>query len=134
MKKSYLKRSNKPLRKKRKHRTELELLTEKADRALQDYYRTLNLKCLVCGAKQQVMHHYHPKTGNWGLRYEPTNLIPICQKCHTSHHLSQETIVQDMIILKKGIGWLTDLNALRLKVKGQRPDKEELLRILRIYQ
>ncbi len=134
MKRTPLKRSKKPLRKKAKGRSELVKLIERADRALQDFYRSLNLECEVCGAKQEVMHHFIPKSSSFGLRYKPQNLIKLCQKCHARHHLSPDTFVQDTIIIKRGIAWLKALEILRLETKGQRPEKEELERIVRIYE
>jgi len=134
MKKTYLKRSKKPLRKHRKNKSEIEKLEERADRAIQDFFRSLQLECEVCGRKQEVMHHFIPKSASKGLRWRVENLVKLCNSCHAAHHLSPDVRVSDTIILRRGQEWLKNLEKLRLETKGWKPDKEYLERIIRVYE
>lgn len=58
----------------------------KADKAMQEYYRKQKLKCAGCGQPAQLMHHYFPKSIAASLRYDEDNLVPACSKCHYRHH------------------------------------------------
>lgn len=61
-------------------------LKKKCDKALQDYYRALKLKCEACGKVATVMHHHCPVSRSNFLRYDGKNLVPLCQGCHMRHH------------------------------------------------
>jgi len=89
-------------------------LRTKADRLLQAKYTPSGTKCLVCGALANCCHHFIPKSQSNFLRYHPDNLIPICSKCHTRHHLSGDPAIVATIISIKGLKWWDKLQKLRL--------------------
>jgi 5-methylcytosine-specific restriction endonuclease McrA len=70
-------------------------LRKLADRLLQEKY-TQGL-CLVCGAPASCVHHYVPKSQSNNLRYDPSNLIPICRGCHFSLHTKGDPHIQNTI-------------------------------------
>lgn len=98
-----MKRS-KPIR--RKSKSELRKWTLKADKALQDHYRTLHLKCESCGRPANIVHHVIEKHLSTALRYENSNLVPLCFSCHTSHHLGGDMRIMARVIEKRGVEWL----------------------------
>ena len=108
----------KKTRLRRKSLSEKRRLIDKADRLLQDYYRTLKLDCLVCGARSDIVHHFVEKSQSAGLRYEPLNLVPLCRSCHARHHLAGDPEIVGTIIKKKGQAWYNKLIKLRIKTKG----------------
>jgi len=65
-------------------------LWNKAGKAMQDYYRTLDGYCFgkskSCTGRATVMHHHI----RWGqskiLRLDAEKLIPLCKECHCSYH------------------------------------------------
>ena len=88
----------------RKRKSPLTLAKEKADKALQEWGRRTFKKCEVCGGKYSCLHHYFPKSTSTALRYNPSNLIPICQGCHFSHH-NGNPIPHNVINEKRGEEW-----------------------------
>ena len=108
----------KKTRLKRKSSSDIRKLIDKADRLLQDYYRTLALDCLVCGNRSDIVHHFVEKSQSAGLRYEPLNLCPLCRSCHARHHLAGDPEIVGTIIKKKGQAWYNKLIKLRLSTKG----------------
>jgi len=116
-----------------RRRSKSKYLIDKADKALQDYYRALHLKCEVCGARAEVMHHFIEKSKSNYLRYVDINLIPLCRRCHFRHHTCGDTTIHAKIILKRGQEWLQEL--LRLaRVKRQHWSKKELEDIYLFYK
>jgi len=66
-------------------------------------------KCVVCGETGKLdIHHIHPKF--FGGTHEPQNLISLCRKCHTDHHidlqikLGSTAMIKIASFLKKLIG------------------------------
>ncbi len=61
---------------------------DKADRALQDWYRREcpDKKCEICGAPFQLLHHHILKSKSNHLRFNEKNLIFICSSCHFKLH------------------------------------------------
>ena len=90
-------------------------LIDKADRALQDYYRTLGLLCEICGKPQEVMHHFIPKSQSAVLRYDERNLIPICKGCHFRHHLTGDATIHGTVQSKRGEAWFRNIMELKRK-------------------
>lgn len=93
-------------------------LIRKADRALQDYYRTLALNCEVCGGLSDIVHHIVEKSQCLGLRYEPLNLVPLCNSCHAKHHLAGDPNILGTVIKKRGQKWFDNLMKLKVDRKG----------------
>ena len=83
----------------------IKTLRSKADRLLQLKYVPLNPVCLVCGQPTSAMHHVIYKSQSANLRYNPSNLVPLCSRCHCKHHLSGDPVIIATIINKKGQEW-----------------------------
>jgi 5-methylcytosine-specific restriction endonuclease McrA len=91
-------------------------LRRTADRLLQVKYTSLDPRCVVCGSVMSCcQHHFVPKSQSNFLRYEPLNLVTLCSKCHTRHHLSGDPAVVATIIKVRGIEWFDKLQLLRKK-------------------
>jgi hypothetical protein len=88
------------------------------DTALQSYIKRHNSKCLVCGMKCQVGHHYVLTKNSAFLRYYLPNIIPLCFSCHYLLHRRQDVTIIVGIFIKMGIDWFNDLmNKKKLPVK-----------------
>lgn len=94
-------------------RKEIVRLRDKADRLLQLRYVKLNPICYVCGKPTQVMHHYVYKSHSNNLRYDPDNLISLCNSCHFKHHWVGDSRIVATILRKKGFEWERNLNIKR---------------------
>ena len=77
---------------KRKKLPSIQKLTHKLDKAIQDYYRRNIMGCESCGKRAEVMHHHHPKSRSNYLRFDPDNLIYLCNSCHFKLHKGDPTI------------------------------------------
>ena len=109
---------------KKRRKSELNKWEDKADRALQDHWREKKLSCECCGSPAEIVHHYIEKHLSIGLRFEELNLIPLCQRCHTKHHLAGDMDIMDKVILKRGTKWLKKLHDLRLERKEMKKSVE----------
>jgi 5-methylcytosine-specific restriction endonuclease McrA len=105
-----------PLNKKGKSPTAK--LQKECDRLLQQCNKLLHNKCEVCGKDNEVGHHFVEKSRSSRLRYELTNIIPLCNSCHYKIHnrngnmiMTSHDIVED-IINKRGKKWLEELNTM----------------------
>lgn len=78
--------------------------------------RAENPKCLICGNKCQVMHHFIPKSVSARLRYEWDNLIPLCNPCHMRLHQSGDPHYEVTIIEKKGQEWYQKLRMMKREI------------------
>jgi hypothetical protein len=110
----------KPRQRLRKHSLQpLPKLKKKADRMLQDFYREFYryIPCESCGRPFEIMHHFIEKSLSAGLRFEGTNLVFLCQSCHTRHHRGGDPAVVAAILSKRGMEWFDKLNALRIERK-----------------
>lgn len=96
-------------------RTQLRRLMDKADRALQDWYRFTykNKCCEVCLNQFNIMHHFVEKSQSARLRYEPLNLVFLCNSCHAKHHLAGDPSVVSTVLLKRKKKWYDKLMSLR---------------------
>ena len=92
----------------------------KADREIQELGRKIYKKCLVCGGEYSCLHHFIYKSQSTGLRYYWDNLIPICNKCHSSLHRGQNDMIVGLIIKKKGMYWFDKLIKEKEKRKGKK--------------
>lgn len=45
--------------------------------------------CFICGAPAQVADHIQPHRGNLDLFYDPDNLQPLCNRCHSRKTLEE---------------------------------------------
>jgi hypothetical protein len=102
---------------KRKSPNQFKILTDKADRALQDWYRAnYDEMCEGCGKnKFQLMHHFIEKHSSAFLRFNKLNLIFLCISCHFKHHRLADSRIHANIILKRGNRWLKSLMTKSIK-------------------
>ena len=110
MKKSILKRNLKrkfkPIKPIRKHsKNPYRIAQNKADKALQDFYQVLGLKCEVCGEPANLVHHFIEKSQSTNLRFCGKNLVPLCTSCHCKHHLRGDPAIHATILFKRGKKW-----------------------------
>lgn len=71
--------------------------------------------CLLCGSRTQVAHHFIHKSKSSRLRYEITNLIPLCGSCHLRLHCN-EGFESARIIEKKGLEWFKKLEKMKNEI------------------
>jgi len=57
-----------------------------ASTAMQEYYRSLGRKCMICSRPQTVMHHWQAWGRSTHLRFNEKNLVPLCKECHCKFH------------------------------------------------
>jgi len=100
----------------------LKRLRNKADRLFQMVGRMNYDKCLVCGGEYSCLHHYYPKSTSTPLRYDFHNTIPLCVKCHFSHHNGNPEI-HNKVNMIMGLEWVEELEWRKhnLKIK---PDQQ----------
>ena len=118
--------------KKLRYRSKSKYFVYKADKAMQDCYRALHLKCEVCGLPANLMHHFIEKSKSNNLRFEEENLIPLCRMCHFKHHNMGDSIIKTTIIKKRGLEWLDRITKKAREVKQF--TKAELDQIAKIYK
>jgi 5-methylcytosine-specific restriction endonuclease McrA len=114
----------------RKHsKNVLPKLKERADRALQDYFRRHKTKCEMCGGRYEVAHHFiHKKLSNY-LRYDENNLIFVCQSCHSKFHSFPEPTYPIRVQQMRGQEWLNYIESHRhLEKKFTRSELEEIIK------
>jgi len=87
-------------------------LRRKADRLVLEFY-TQGL-CQACGkVPAQTCHHFVPKSQSNNLRYDPKNLVPICNACHFAHHTKGDPEIHRAIERLRGSDWADDLQKRR---------------------
>lgn len=89
----------------RKSKSTIPKLRRKCDALLQQEGRRRFKKCEVCDKLMNCLHHFYPKSMSSKLRYEWTNLIPICNSCHFRHHSTGDPSIHATIISKRGQEW-----------------------------
>jgi hypothetical protein len=94
-------------------KSELTILHNTADDLFQDVIRKTHKKCLHCGGKCELGHHFIPKSKSAVLRYEMDNIIPLCKKCHFIHHFAEEPSIVIKAFKERGELWYKDLMLLR---------------------
>lgn len=93
-------------------------LQHEADKLLQRYIVLSYPKCEICGQPTFCGHHFIEKSKSNRLRYEISNLIPVCLSCHCKIHnrfsysLGAYDII-DLIIKGRGKKWFDKLQKLR---------------------
>ena len=118
-----------------RRRSKSKLLIDKADRALQDFYRRIYPKrrCESCGGLFGLIHHFIEKSKSNYLRFHKKNLIFICKKCHSLHHCFGDSKIHAKIILKRGQKWLREIIKLN-KIKKQSYNVKELEELIKKYE
>jgi len=101
--------------KKKKKKDKRTQLKRDLDKLVQEIYVRKYPYCLVCGGKTSEMHHFISRGGSLFLRYDERNLIPLCARCHCSHHCGNVTI-RATILKKKGQKWLESIYRDRRKL------------------
>jgi hypothetical protein len=75
------------LKKEKKPKKTLTSLYKKASKAMQDHYRSIPVICYGCDSNLSSVLHHH---SHWGqsvaLRFEKSNLVPLCTSCHFAFH------------------------------------------------
>ena len=107
-------------------------LKAKADRALQDYFRSILKVCEMCGGPYQVAHHFIFKSQSNYLRYEEKNLIWVCQKCHYKFHNSYAQSMVAQLIKQRGQEWSDWIEARKRLLKSDK--RQELEEIIEKYK
>lgn len=92
-----------------KRKTSLQTAKEKAVRLAMDLYVRAHPKCELCGKKASTAHHVIRQSRSNYLRTEPRNLVSICRSCHYKLHLGSEPIYMGMLIEKRGLAWIKQL-------------------------
>ena len=111
----------------------------RCDDLLQDIHKFMFEKCLVCGKKNQVGHHYITKALSSFLRYDFRNLIPLCFSCHFKHHIQSDPYINQTINRVMGQEWVEWIESVRRTpiktgIKYYQEIHEKLSRILEDYQ
>jgi 5-methylcytosine-specific restriction endonuclease McrA len=105
-------------------------LRNKCDKHLSPLIVKLYPKCLLCGKPSQVAHHFVHKSKSNFLRYEFTNLIPLCHSCHFALH-NNESLYAGRIINIKGLIWFNNLEVMkRASIRVNRQRYERVLEFL----
>ena len=117
-----------------RRRSKSKATLDKADRALQDYYRAryTGARCEVCGKPFETMHHHLLKSQSNAGRFERINLIFICHKCHSKISFGDLTGVA-RYSSKRGLKWVEKIETLK-KVRKQYYTKKELEAIIKKYE
>lgn len=107
---------------------------DKADRALQDWYRFTypEKKCESCGKPFEVMHHHNEKSKSNAGRFLEDNLIFLCHKCHASIHFQNHNVVA-IYSTKRGEAWVQRMVELK-RVMRASYSKKELEEIIEKYK
>ena len=116
-------------------RSKTKLWLDKADRALQDWYRKIfagNL-CEGCGIRKfYCMHHHLPKSRSNAGRYFHDNLIFICKFCHDEISFNGGAQIIAKYSTKRGEIWVEEMDKLK-KVRRSPFGKKELEAIIKKY-
>lgn len=104
---------------------------KKSDKKLQEIGRIMfeEQGCLICGGEYSCLHHYVCKAHSTALRYDWDNLIPICAKCHQSHHTGKNSTIHAQIDLIKGEEWLETILSKKRNGIGIKANKDWYERI-----
>jgi len=78
------------------------------DKLLTPLIKKMFPRCLLCGKDTEVAHHHVHKSKSTRLRYEPDNLIPLCNSCHLALHMN-ESYHASRIVEKRGLEWFREL-------------------------
>lgn len=93
----------------------LSTIRNKCDATLSPIIRKLYPHCLLCGRGTEVAHHHIHKSKSTRLRYELSNLIPLCNSCHYKLH-QNESYWASKVIEVKGIKWFQEIDKLKNEI------------------
>jgi len=65
-------------------------------------------KCVLCGKKAVLSHHFYPKQAHRELRFNIDNGAPLCKSCHFKLHKKDPTLSNE-IVDKRGLKWYRKL-------------------------
>lgn len=111
-------------------------LGDRADRALQDWYRAKNefRPCEACNRKFELCHHFIEKSQSASLRFDEDNLIFLCSGCHFRHHGTGDQTIMAKVILGRGQAWLKRIMKRKFTEKRGAYSKSELEAIIKKYE
>lgn len=117
-------------------KSETKKLEKEADRILQTKIVAENPECEICHHPTECGHHFIEKSKSNRLRYEMTNIIPVCSSCHTKIHnrfsysLGAYDII-DFIIKKRGQKWRDRLEVIRREAVHTTPQwyEEQIVKL-----
>jgi len=69
--------------------------------------------CEACGANCDVGHHYYTKGSSNNLRWNMANIIPLCGKCHFSHHQKADPRIHNAVLKVRGQVWHDEMTRLQ---------------------
>lgn len=93
-------------------KTPIQKARDKADKLITPWILKKNKRCLLCGGVSQVAHHHIHKSQSTRLRYEESNLIPLCTACHCKLH-HNESYWASKIVEIKGIKWFQMIDKMK---------------------
>ena len=108
-------------------RSKLQIAKSRTDKLCTPVAKTLHPNCEVCGQPTTVGHHWIEKSRSNNLRYNPDNLIGLCQSCHYKIHNRNGTMIMtshdivDDIIKVRGKDWKE-----RMDIEGRKIIKADL--------
>ena len=117
-----------------RHRSKSKATLDKADKALQNWFRRIypDKKCEVCFQPFQVMHHHLEKSKSNAGRFNHDNLVFLCHRCHSKIIFGNHNVVATYS-LQRGAEWLAKMKSLA-KVQKQYYTKRELENIIEKYE
>lgn len=104
-----LKEKDKP---KKERKLKVSTIKNKCDGLLTPIIKQIFPRCLLCNNPTQVAHHHVHKSKSTRLRYELSNLINLCHKCHLALH-HNESYYASRIVKIKGLAWFEDLEKMK---------------------
>lgn len=94
---------------KKKKTKSIKTLRNKADKLLQQWGRKEYSGCFVCNSPEFCLHHVITKSSSAALRYDPANLLPLCNKHHCLIH-KQPALITAQITVRLGKKWVDYLS------------------------
>ena len=137
MKRTPLKRSTKPIKK--KSPAKIPTLRRKAEKLWQQAFKALHPDetCMLCNKKYyEVVHHFISQSSSANLKFDFTNGIPLCTDCHCRLHLGETGCESTRIAKQKsGTWWDYIEEAKRTKITMRKSDfLETIERLERIIK
>lgn len=92
-------------------------MRNKCDKLLTPIIKILYPLCLLhgsetCAYHTQVAHHHVHKSKSNRLRYELTNLIPLCNSCHLMLH-NNESFWASKVVYYRGLEWFEEIERMK---------------------
>ncbi len=102
---------------------EASTVRNRCDKLLTPIVKKMYESCLLyghadndrCTREIQVAHHHVHKGASTRLRYEISNLIPLCNHCHLMLH-SNESFWSSNIVEMLGVDWYRDLQVKKREI------------------